>query len=462
MSSSTDNGFRSSDRVGSDLVELAKSLLTRAAKDEELEVMVSRTFETEIRVHGGEVENFTSAQSSGVGVRLIKDGRQGLAYVGSLDPQVIGDLVDQARDNARYSTPDEYNLLAEPDGHPKANIDLFAPGIQGVESAQKVAMALELERLAGSVDGRVRLIESTDYSDSVGEVVLLTSTGIQAEERASVAYVSSVAIAGEGDDAHTGYGFSVGREPALISLETAANDAVSRAVRLLGARPTRSGRVTVVFEPKVTASVLGLVGSALSAEAVLKGRSMFVGRLGEQVGSSLLTLIDDPTDQRAFGASRVDAEGLACRPNTLVDSGRLVSFLHNSSTAKKMGTVSNGCAVRGGLASIPGAGARALRIAPGDKSPGDLLEGIDRGVLVQSVIGLHSGANPATGDFSVGVEGVEIVDSELAGPIRSVTIASTLPKLLLSVDAVGNDVEWLPGSTAGVSLRATDMALSGI
>ena len=259
----------------------------------------------------------------------------------------------------------------------------------------------------------------------------------------------------------TGYGYDVGRHPDELDVAKAAGDAAHRATRLLGARKPASRRLTVVFDPRVTSSLLGVVGSALSGESVLKGRSMFVGHEGEDVAVPLLTLVDDPTDAAAYGATRFDAEGLATRRNVLVEDGVLRGFLHNAYTGRRAGLASNGCAVRAGFKSTPGAGSRALSLVPGERSHEQLLADVDEGLLVQSVSGLHSGVNATSGDFSVGVQGLMVRNGELAEPIREATVASALQDLLRSVLAVGSDLEWLPGGAAGVSLVVGDVMLSG-
>ncbi|MFT5203302.1 MAG: PmbA protein, partial [Candidatus Aldehydirespiratoraceae bacterium] len=169
----------------------------------------------------------------------------------------------------------------------------------------------------------------------------------------------------------------------------------------------------------------------------------------------------DATDPDAFTASMVDGEGLATRRTPLIENGVLQAFLHNSYTGRRGDTASTGSAVRGGFKSGPGVGAQALVLQPGTKSQADLIAGIDYGLLVQGVAGLHSGVNPVSGDFSTGAEGLLIRNGEIAEPVREITIASTIQRLLLDIQAIGSDHEWLPMSAAGVSLVVDDVTMSG-
>jgi PmbA protein len=217
----------------------------------------------------------------------------------------------------------------------------------------------------------------------------------------------------------------------------------------------------VVFEPEITATLLAVIGGTLDGEAVLKGRSLFADRVGEEVSVGAITLVDDPTDPEAYGAARFDAEGLATRRNVLIEAGVLREFLYNSYSARRAGTVSTASAVRAGFKSAPGTGARALTVVPGQHSPEEILALVGDGLFVQSVSGVHSGVNPVSGDFSVGAEGVLIRGGELAGPVREFTIASTIQRMLSGVVAVGSDLERLPSSAAGLTLAIADVSMSG-
>ena len=229
---------------------------------------------------------------------------------------------------------------------------------------------------------------------------------------------------------------------------------------MLGATKPTSFRTTVVLDPFVTAQFLSILGFALSGENVLKGRSLFADRIGEDVGSALITLVDDPTNPDAMTATAADGEGLATRRVPLISGGRLEGFVHNSYTARRLGTTSTGSAVRS-FSTTPSVGTRALALTPGPSSPADLLAGIDDGVLVQSVSGLHSGVNPISGDFSTGADGLRISGGTLGAPIKEFTIASTLQRMLHDVTAVGSDLTWLPMSAAGVTLVVGDVTVSG-
>ena len=451
--------------MSDDLLELASSVVAQAQPGEDMEVYVTRGTDTEVRAYEGEVESLTSADSSGVGVRVLVDGsegsRVGFAWAGSLDPDVIAATVADARDNARFATPDPDVVLARPDGVAAVELDLWDDGVASTPMEKKVALAVELERATRAADPRVRQVSSADYADSRVEVALASTTGVSSSRRRTTAFLSVDAIAGVGAETQTGTGFSVGRGPGELVADEAMDEAVMRALRLLGAEKARSARCTVVFDPRVVSTLIAVVASALSGEAVVKGRSFFAGRIGETVAAPSVTLVDDPTDFRAFGAASHDGEGLACRRNLLLADGVLLMFVYDTVSARRAGTRSTGSAVRGGFAGTPSAGCRALVLEPGTRGQDQILASVGDGLYVQSVTGIHSGVNPVSGDFSVGAEGLMIQDGALGPPVREVTVASTLQRMLQSVVDIGNDLRWLPGTAAGQTLAIADMQLSG-
>ncbi len=443
-----------------ELLDLAESVVGLAVAGEQLEVVVVHERETEARAYGGEVESLTVAESRGVGVRVVSGNQQGFAYTGTLDRDAVEEALAEARDNMSFATPDEYCGVAEPDGVAPADLDLYSLALPGHPTDDKVAMALELERLTLSADERIIGIESAEYSDSVSEAAVATTTGIRSTSRETGCFLSVYALAGQHGETQTGFGFSLGREPGDLDIEIASREAAERATRMLGAVKPPSGRLTVVLDPWVSAQFLGIVGGTLSGEMVQKGRSLFAERLGDNVAAPGVTLIDDPTDMCAFTASATDGEGLATRRNVLIDGGRLDRFVHNSQTARRAGTVSTGSAVRG-YSSTPGAGVRAVSVVPGTLSQADLVAGIDDGILIQGVSGLHSGVNPVSGDFSTGAEGIRIRGGQLAEPVREFTIASTIQRMLLDIEAIGCDLQWLPMKAAGVTLVIGELTISG-
>ena len=437
-----------------DLQRIADAIVAEARPGEQIEASVARSRETDIRVREGEIEHFVSAQSQGISVRVITGGRTGAAHSGTLDEGSWREVLADARENATLGSVDEWAGLAEPDGVPVTEQELWNDTLAAFATADKVEIARELERLAVASDPRVR-IDDSNYSDNAHEEAFATTTGIRVSGRSNSCHATVSVMADDNGETQTGWAFALGDEPGQFDLAAAAVRAGERATRLLGAVKPPSKRTTVVLDPMVTAQFLGIIGSTLNGESVVKGRSLFAQRLGETVANPMVTLVDDPTNPLAFTAAEFDSEGLAARRNVLISNGRLEMFVHNSYSARRAKTTSTGNGVGSGV------GCLALQLSPGSKSQAELIAGVDEGVLIYSVQGLHSGVNPVSGDFSTGASGVMIRNGALAEPVREFTSASTLQRMLLDVIAIGADVDWLPMRAAGQTLVISDVTMSG-
>lgn len=446
---------------GVDLGPLVERVAGWARDGEQVEAYAARGTEHDVVVYDGRIESLTAATSQGIGVRVVVGGRQGFAYAGSLDDDVVAETMAEARDNASFGTPDEHAGLAVPDGVAAATLDLWRDELAAFPAAARVDLAFDLERRVRAGDRRIRSVQSASYGDTASESAVATSTGITAGNRRTACYLSAVALAADGDESQIGVGYSVGRSPRELNPDEAVADAVERSTRMLGARKPASGRLPVVLDKRVTTTLLSVLAGTLSGDAVLKGRSLFASRRGEQVAVPSLTLVDDPTDARAYGAAPYDSEGLACRRNVLIADGVLQGFVYNTYAGRRAGVASTASAVRGGFRTTPGIGCRALALAPGSTDEAGIVALVGEGVLVRSISGVHSGVSSISGDFSVGAEGQMIRGGELAEPVREMTIASTIQRMLGDVVAVGNDVEWLPGSAAGVTLAVGEMSMGG-
>ena len=229
---------------GADLLGLARRVVGEVQPGEQVEAFVTRGSVTSVKVHGGAVESLTQATSAGIGVRVVRDKRQGFAWAASHDESISAEVLAEARDNAAYSEPDEWVGLAEPDGVAPVPLDLWRDGLASLSTDRKIELALELEAAVLGGDPRIVGVRTAAWGDGIGEAAVVTSTGIESWGRATSCHLSVSALAESDDETKAGYGVSVGRAPEDVDLAEAAADAVDRSTRLLGAVQPASGMVT--------------------------------------------------------------------------------------------------------------------------------------------------------------------------------------------------------------------------
>ncbi len=446
-----------------ELLDLAQSIAGRAGDGELVEAFVTHERDFYAKAFEGEVEATSSAEPRGAGVRLIAGGRVGFAYTTDLTEGGLAAVVAQARENSASATPDDAAALAPAwEAAPEDVPGLVDEEHVGTGPDAKAAFVVELEGATRAVDSRIRTEEAI-YSDSVSEVAIATSTGIAGSYRRTDAWCYSVAIAEDGDDTQVAFEFDLARGLGDLDHEAIAERAARRALSILGAQKIPSAKMPVVFDPYTSGQFLGVIAAALTGEAVQKGRSLFAGRIGEQVAAPALSLIDDGRVAGAPGSAPWDAEGVPTRRTPVIEGGTLRSFLYDVTSARREGRASTGNASRAGFKSAPHAAPTNLAFDTTGETRDEILRGAGRALFVQDFHGVHSGTNPISGDFSVGATGRLIEDGELTRPVREVTIAAPMLDILARITAVGTDRRWLPfgGSYGGATTLVSEMTVAG-
>jgi len=448
----------------SGLSEAARRALeaTLGAGASEAEAYAVRDSGREVRAHGGEVESLTAATRTGVGVRAWIDHRVGYAYGTDLSAAGVAEIATRAAEAARIADPDQFAAPPQPDP-PEPLEGLGDPSVGAWSAARVAELALTVERTALAADERVAGVEQAVYADSAEQVAIASSAGVAGEYESSSCFAYLQALA-EGEGAReTGLGFGLARGPAGLDPEAIGAEGAGRALAMIGASKPASRACPVVLDPTVAASFAGLIGNALGAGAVQRGRSPFGERLGEELASDAFVLHDDGRDPAGPNSAPFDAEGVPRRRTALIEGGRLRSFLYDTYTANRGGERSTGNASRHGYRSLPTVATSNLVVGSGTASEAELLAAAGDGVYVTDVAGLHSGVNPVTGVFSVGASGRAIRGGELAEPVREFTIAGELVAMLGAVRAAGAEARWVPfgGSVKTPPLLVAELAISG-
>lgn len=426
------------------------------------EAYVSREGGREVRVHGGEVESLTAATQSGIGVRAWIGHRVGYAYGTDLSEAGVSAIAARAAEAAGVADEDPYASPPQP-AELEALSGLSDPSIAEWETDRVAELALTVERTALESDPRLVGVETAVYADADEQVAIASSTGVAGEYESSSCYAYLQALA-EGEGAReTGLGFGLARGPRGLDPEAIGAEGAERALSMIGAGKPQSRSCPVVLDETVAASFAGLIGGALSARAVQRGRSPFAGRLEEEVASEAFALHDDGRDPGGPASAPFDGEGVPRRRTALIEGGRLRSYLYDTYSANREGGSSTGSAARQGYRSLPSVSTSNLMVGPGSLSLDQLLVQAGDGVFVTDVAGLHSGVNPVTGVFSVGASGRIIRDGQLAEPVREFTIAGELVEMLSAVSAAGAEARWVPfgGSVSTPPLLVAEMAISG-
>jgi len=417
--------------------------------------------ESSVRVRDAEVEDLTEATSRGIGLRVVVEQRLGFAYGSDLSATGLATLAKQAVALARAAAPDPANVLPSaaelaPRNPPQASLD---PKVVELSTEWKIEAAKTMERVGRSFDKRIQKFESVGAANYASLVAFASSAGVSDAAQASYVMLYAAPVGEQDGQLQVGSWSDQKRFlEDLQSPEEVGRIAAGRAVRMLGATQGPTARMPVVFEPSIAASFLGGILGAIDGNLVLKGASFLRDKLGATIGPSWLSLDDDGLYPRGLGSSPFDGEGLATRKQPLLERGVLKTFLYDSLTAAKAKARSSHTASRG-YRGLPGIGtttvvARAEKTVPRR----ELFKGIARGLYVTSMLG--RGADPVTGDYSRGANGLLIENGELGKPVQEITVAGNLLDMLGSLEAAGDDLEF-HGALGAPSLRFRELSIAG-
>ena len=405
---------------------------------DEAEIYYSSGSEFQLSSLRGEIDSYNDATSIGVYFRGLKSGKIGAAFAEELTDETASMLVEEAFENYSIASGNDVYFLHDGSGE----YPLFE-GFSGAFSAQpveeKIERVIALERSALEYDKRIIMAPTCRLGDSRSEVFIVNTLGLDRHYSSDGGVAVVVALAGEGNSKKTGFTFTIAREPGDIDVSALGKEASKRAIDQLGAGRVKSGKYRVLFRNDMFGQLFATFTSMYSAENVQKGLSIIAGKEGTKIASELLTVYDDPLLPISPNSRPFDDEGVPTVKKTLVENGVLKTFLYDLKTAAKAGTKSTGNAIKSSYRAKPSISMINTVVQPGEKSFNTLVSELDEGIVVTELTGLHSGANPISGEFSLGASGFYVKNGSIVNPVEQFTISSSILKVYNSIVAVGSD-----------------------
>jgi PmbA protein len=456
----------SEDRFGEPLECVQRALAcVRGAGATAADAVLVESDNLEARVRGDEIDFVKQARERTLGIRALVRGSAGLrsaiTSTSDLSATAVDAMAAQAVALAHATAEDPAAGLPEEDfaeDWRELDLGLGSPEDREVSVETRIDDARRAENAARARDPRIVNSEGSQVDSDFAHVAYGNSEGFLGEYDTALHSIFSEPIARENGAMQRDYWMSVAHH--LADLEDPAavgRRAAERALRRLGAGRVETCEVPVIFDPLTARSLLGQLAGCLSGYAIYRQSSFLAGRLGEIVASECVTAIDDGRLPGGLGSRPFDAEGLPTRRTTIVERGRLATYLLDSYSARKLGARSTGNATRA-AGSAPGVGPTNLWLEPGERTLDEIVADTERGLLVTELIGM--GFNPVTGDYSRGAAGLWIEGGELVRPVEEITIAGNMAEMLTSIDAVGSDLLWL-ARVASPSLRVARMTVAG-
>jgi PmbA protein len=404
----------------------------------------------------GKTEKLERSESYDLGLRVLFGKRQAIVSSNDRSAVALGELVERAVTMARAVPEDPFCGIADPGQIARGWPDLDTCDPEEPTPEALIARARAAEEAALAVAG-VTNSEGAEASWSRAAVALAASNGFAGTYGDSGHSVSAAVLAGSGTGMERDYDYSSAvyaadlQDPAAIG-----KSAGERAVRRLGARKVATAKVPIVFDPRVSRSLVGHLIGAIVGPAIARGTSFLKDKLGERIFPQAITIIDDPHRRRGLRSKPFDGEGIANRRRAIVENGVLTTWLLDLRSARQLGLVTTGHASRG-TSSPPSPSPTNLWLEPGAVTAQQLIGDIDKGFYVNELMGM--GVNGVTGDYSRGAAGFWIENGKLAYPVSEVTIAGNLKSMFQELTAA-SDLEFKTGNDAP-TLRVDGMMLAG-
>ncbi len=422
------------------------------------EVFFRESSSTSVEVKDGAIENVLVHGERGLGIRVIDAQRMGFAFTSDLSAGGIEECVSAARAMSAVTEADP-DLRIATGATASAELAIHEGiGLRTVEERAEAACAAE--RAAREADARVTGFRKTSFADGETTTMLATTSGTRGSYSDSWSGLSTSVIASDGLDRQIGHHGHAARRRAEIDPVFIGRYAAAMAVGKLGARSLPTQRLPVVLGPYEAMSLLGAIGPLFSAENVLKGKSLFAGKVGQAVASPKVTIVDDARRPGGLRSAPFDGEGTTTRRQVLVDGGELRGYLTSLKTATKVGALPTGNARRGSYSGPSRIGPSNLYVEAGSEDAGRLVGDLDRALRITSLLNLHT-IDPISGEFSLGAAGDYLEHGERQYAVQGITIAGNLLDLLASISGVGSDLTFGGGGIGSPTLVIRELSVGG-
>lgn len=439
--------------------ELVAALKKEGADSCDVYVTSFEGFNTTLRL--GAIEKLQQSTSKGLGLRVFKNGATASTFTTDFQDKTVGKLVKETLDIVKVSSADKHNGLAPKEmlGEYKGKLQLFDESIASISPARKIEMVREMEDAGRAFDKRITNSNGASWSNSTGQVTLANSDGFVGQYRVSNASMSVALLAEEKGVKQTDGWYSFNRfVNRLENPKSIGEEAARRTVRRLGGRKVKSQAVPVVLDPDVASDFVGMIFNAAAGFNIYRRSSYLIDKLGQEIVSPSVTIIDDATIIDGPASRPFDGEGVMSSQVTIIDRGVLKSYLCDSYSARRLGAKVTGNAGRS-YQAFQGVNSSNLFLKNGDADPKDIVKSVKNGLYLTEMFG--SGVNSVTGDFSQGASGYWIENGEITYPVQEITIAGNVLNVLKNVKAVGNNLSFKLGSIASPTLLISEMTVGG-
>lgn len=425
------------------------------------DVFITSSTGFNIAVRLGGVLKLQQSKSKGLGLRVFKNGATANTFTTDFSPKALQELTRKTMEIVRISSPDEYNGLPPKEllGIYAGNLPIFDETLAKLPTARKIEIAREAEDSGLKFDKRITNSEGASWVDTQTQTTLANSEGFVGQFQATGINLSVSLIAEQNGDKQTDNWSTISRFLSKLEApKTVGEEAARRAIGKLGGRRVKSQIAPVIIAPEAGVRFLTYIFRAVSGERIYGRSSFLIDKVGQEVCSPLVTIVDDATMPGGLASYPFDAEGVKASKTTIIEKGVLRKYLTDTYAARRLNTVPTGNAWRT-FQSNPGVRASNFYVENGTATPESIIKSVKNGFYLRDIFG--TGINNVTGNFSQGASGFWIENGEITHPVREITLAGNALKVFKDVRMIGNDLSFRFGNIATPTLLITEMTVGG-
>jgi PmbA protein len=404
------------------------------------ELYKKRKIKSSMSTFQGKLDRFSESDTFGISFKVIKNKKAGYSYTEIMNSENVKRLVEDAIDNLEITVSDyEEELFSGNSEYPEIK-NSYVGAFESLTSDDKFEKLTEFVKGIENADERIVFVPVNGVSHDTQEISIVNTEGLDVSFKHDGGYIYAMAIGKEGDSTKTGVAVDISKDPKKFKIKKMI-DRISSDIRYsLGAKPVKSGKYNLIIRNNILGEFILTFMQMFSAESVQRGFSPLENKLNQMIANKSVTLIDDPllTDS---SVSRVfDDQGVPTKKKTLIENGKMTTYLYDLRTAKKDGVKSTGNAIKLiDYTDKPSIMPFNVVLKPGENNFEELLQMLDNGIVITSLDGLHSGADNVTGEFSLGASGFLVENGKIVRGVEEITVSGNFLSLLEKIDVVGND-----------------------
>lgn len=413
----------------------------------DLELYYEKKESLTIGLYEGEVDKYDFSDVQGASIRGMYNGKTGYAFTEKFDEDSVAFLLKNAVENAELIENEPEELFTEKAEYEE--IQFYSQELDTVKPEDMILFLQKVEKKILSSDPRVKKVTTSQMQNQKFEKGLFHDKGLELKEANNFLLFYVSILVQEKDELKSGFVFRISKDFNELDIDEIVKEVVEQGVSMLGERNYPNKNYPVVLKNEAAASLLSTFTSSFSAEAVQDNRSRLKGKVGEKIAAAHVNLIDNPFLPAGIQSATFDSEGVPTRKLNIVEEGNLQTYFHNLKTAKKDGVETTGHAYRSSYKGSVEVSPSNFYIEPSYQTYEQLYAGFEEGIIITDLAGLHSGADPISGDFSLAANGYFVKDGKIVGPTKQMTVAGNFFEVLQDIEGIGSDLVFSPMSFSG-------------